>query len=87
MLASLSDSHCSRHAQQIHGPGTIIDRGLNRNCSAFGFSDLDHKPELAALHPDMAAQVKDQDLIQAARELGEHIPWCEEYEKMISGML
>jgi len=35
----------------------------------------------------MAAQAKNEELIQAAKELGGNIPWCEEYEKMISGML
>ncbi len=39
------------------------------------------------LHAEMAAQAKDQELIQAAKELGGNVPWCEEYEKMISGML
>ena len=34
----------------------------------------------------MAATEKNQDLIQIAKGL-EHIPWCEDYEKMISGML
>jgi hypothetical protein len=34
----------------------------------------------------MAAKEKDQVELAKARELS-HIPWCEEYEKMISGML
>jgi acetyltransferase-like isoleucine patch superfamily enzyme len=34
----------------------------------------------------MAAQQKDQQQLQLARSLN-HIPWAEEYEKMISGML
>ena len=34
----------------------------------------------------MAAQVKNVQELEKARKLN-HIPWCEEYEKMISGML
>ncbi|KAG8628680.1 hypothetical protein KVT40_002545 [Elsinoe batatas] len=34
----------------------------------------------------MAAAQKDEEQIRQAKELN-HIPWCEEYEKMISGML
>lgn len=34
----------------------------------------------------MAATEKDQAVIAAAKEL-QHVPWSEEYEKMISGML
>lgn len=35
---------------------------------------------------NMAATEKDQAVIAAAKEL-QHVPWSEEYEKMISGML
>lgn len=34
----------------------------------------------------MAAQQKDEEQIALARKLN-HVPWCEEYERMISGML
>lgn len=34
----------------------------------------------------MASQEKRADLIAAAKQF-ENVPWCEEYEKMISGML
>ncbi|KAF4550053.1 Acetyltransferase-like protein 2 [Elsinoe fawcettii] len=34
----------------------------------------------------MAATSKDQEQIQKAKALN-HIPWCDEYEKMVSGML
>jgi hypothetical protein len=34
----------------------------------------------------MAAQSKDHELIELAKGL-QGAPWCEEYEKMISGML
>ncbi|KAF2118604.1 hypothetical protein BDV96DRAFT_570256 [Lophiotrema nucula] len=37
-------------------------------------------------HPNMAAQAKNQTEIEKAKKLN-HVPWCEEYEKMISGML
>jgi len=34
----------------------------------------------------MAAKQKNEEQIVLARKLN-HVPWCEEYEKMISGML
>ncbi|KAI1743775.1 putative sugar O-acetyltransferase [Xylaria scruposa] len=34
----------------------------------------------------MASTQKDSTAIETAKELA-HVPWCEEYEKMISGML
>jgi len=34
----------------------------------------------------MAAQEKNMQEIEKAKKLN-HVPWCEEYEKMISGML
>ena len=34
----------------------------------------------------MAKQQKDQEIIEIAKTLKD-VPWCEEYEKMISGML
>lgn len=34
----------------------------------------------------MASTEKDQKAIEQAKKL-RNIPWCEEYEKMISGML
>jgi hypothetical protein len=34
----------------------------------------------------MAHQEKDETQIQLARQLN-HTPWCEEYERMVSGML
>lgn len=34
----------------------------------------------------MAAIVKDEEAIAVAKTL-KNIPWCEDYEKMISGML
>jgi hypothetical protein len=34
----------------------------------------------------MAAATKNTQEIEKARNLS-HVPWCEEYEKMISGML
>jgi len=34
----------------------------------------------------MAAKQKNEEQIALARRLN-HVPWCEEYEQMISGML
>jgi hypothetical protein len=34
----------------------------------------------------MAKQVKDKEIIEIAKTLS-GTPWCDEYEKMISGML
>lgn len=34
----------------------------------------------------MASKEKDQKQIEVARGM-KHIPWCEQYERMISGML
>jgi len=34
----------------------------------------------------MAAKQKDEEQIALAKKL-KHVPWCEEYEEMISGML
>jgi len=34
----------------------------------------------------MASKTKNQELIEAAKSIN-NVPWCEDYEKMISGML
>jgi hypothetical protein len=34
----------------------------------------------------MAAQEKNMQEVEKAKKLS-HVPWCDEYEKMISGML
>jgi hypothetical protein len=49
------------------------------------FDSISHK-SIRASQNKMAAQEKDTQEIEKAKKLN-HVPWGDEYEKMISGML
>jgi hypothetical protein len=45
-----------------------------------------HFGKLSIRTVKMAATAKNTEEIEKAKKL-DHVPWCDEYEKMISGML